>query len=161
MLFLTLQAVSGVHMWFQKHSLTQGDGGKFSPGYTGIFGCHPGFSKKLPERTPSFHVCAVIVQAVSGVPMWFQNHSLTEGDGGNVRFVLNFTGWQLLVGVQVVLLPVLANVKPLLVNVNEVFKVEGLVPMSRTAGDPSQRPFQPRLFMVISQQWLEIPRRST
>ena len=36
-LFLTLQAVSGVPMWFQKHSLTRGDGGKFSPGYTGIF----------------------------------------------------------------------------------------------------------------------------
>ena len=75
----------------------------------------------------------------------------------NVRFVLNFTGWQLLVGVQVVLLPVLANVKPLLVNVNEVFKAVDLVPMSRTAGDPSQRP---RL-VVISQQWLEKPRRST
>ena len=54
-----------------------------------------------------------------------------------MRFVLNITGWQLLVGVQVVLLPVLANVGPLLVNVNEVFKVVDLVPMCRTAGELS------------------------
>ena len=60
-LFLTLQAVSGVPLWFQKHSLTQGDGWKFSPGYTGIFGCHPRFLRNLPESTPSFHICAVIV----------------------------------------------------------------------------------------------------
>ena len=60
-LFLTLQAVSGVPMWFQKHSLTQGDGGNLSPGYTGIFGCHPRFLRNLPESTPSFHICAVIV----------------------------------------------------------------------------------------------------
>ena len=154
MLFLTLQAVSGVPMWFQKHSLTQGDGGNFSLGYTGIFGCHPRFLRNLPESTPSFHPSIRSRYNQPAVP--FRN-SYGSNKHDQMTPLPQHCRGQLLVPS----CSSTAAVQQQYSNVNEVFKVVDLVSMSRTAGDPSQRPFQPRLLVVISQQWLEKPRRST